>query len=176
MGDANKVAQSLLELADAIAQVEDAVLVVQGTGAGLEPMRARVAELGLTDRTHFMGWVPTEDLYSYTCGATVGTVFLDGIELSHQNAWPNRLFLYFMAGVVPAVTDLPGMSLIVDGESIGVKAAPRDSESMAQAIRWLIEHPEEREEMAARGRTLAETTYNWEVQSGRLLDLYERLT
>jgi glycosyltransferase involved in cell wall biosynthesis len=81
-----------------------------------------------------------------------------------------------MAGVVPAVTDLPGMSLIVDGEGVGVKAAPRDPDSIASAIRWLIEHPQEREEMAARARTLAETTYNWEVQSGRLLDLYERLT
>jgi glycosyltransferase involved in cell wall biosynthesis len=68
------------------------------------------------------------------------------------------------------------MSLIVDGEGIGVKAAPRDPDSIAAAIRWLIEHPEERADMAVRARELAETTYNWEVQSQALLDLYERLT
>ncbi|GAB4276437.1 MAG: glycosyltransferase family 4 protein [Coriobacteriia bacterium] len=167
--------RSLVELVDAMAQVPAAHLAVQGSGDGKAAMEARVAERGITERVHFMGWLPTEDLYSYTCGATVGTVFLDGVEKSHQNSLPNRLFLYMMAGVPVAVSNLPVMSEFVRRERIGITANPRDPDSMAAAIRWLIDHPEERAEMAVRGRRLAETTYNWPVQKQVLLDVYADL-
>ncbi len=171
-----EVGRSLTELIEAMARVPDAALVVQGTGDGLEGMKRRAAELGLSARTHFMGWVPTDELYSYTCGVTVGTVFLDGLELSHRHSLPNRLFLYMMAGVSAAVSDLPDMAALVDAEQIGVKVAARDPESMADGINWLIKHPEERQLMAERGRHLSETRFSWATQSQALLDLYSSLT
>jgi len=170
-----EVGRSLIELVEAMQHVPDAALVVMGTGAGEQPMRERVQALGLEDRVIFTGWLPTEEVYSYTCGVTVGTVFHDGVTVSHQHAWPNRLFLYMMAGVPMAVADLPGLKRIAEGEGVGVTATPRDPQSMADAINWLIEHPSERAEMARRGREAAETTYNWPVQKRTLLDVYERL-
>ena len=168
--------RSLRELVEAMTRVPRAILVVQGTGAGLQEMAALVESSGLSDRVRFMGWVPTEELYSYTCGATVGTVFLDGVELSHQHSLPNRLFLYFMAGVPTVVSDLPDMADLVDLERVGVKAAPRDPVAMADAINWLIEHPDERRQMAERARAISEMRYNWTIQSQGLLDLYVELT
>ncbi|MDZ4179367.1 MAG: glycosyltransferase family 4 protein [Coriobacteriia bacterium] len=171
-----EVGRSLGELVESMQFVPGAVLVVQGTGPGEGAMRAKVSALGLEDRVVFTGWLPTDELYSYTCGATVGTVFHDGVTLSHKHAWPNRLFLYMMAGVPMAVADLPGLALIAREEGVGVTATPRDPHSMAAAINWLIEHPKERALMVDRGRAAAESTYNWDVQKTKLLDLYAGLT
>jgi glycosyltransferase involved in cell wall biosynthesis len=47
--------------------------------------------------------------------------------------------------------------------------------AIADAITWLLEHPREAEEMGHNGRRAVEAMYNWEVEQGRLLDLYEQL-
>ena len=67
-------------------------------------------------------------------------------------------------------------TVVVDLERVGVKAAPRDPVAMADAINWLIEHPDERRQMAERARAISETRYNWTMQSQGLLDLYVELT
>jgi glycosyltransferase involved in cell wall biosynthesis len=138
-------------------------------------MEARVQERGIGDRVYFMGQVPQEKLFDYTCGADIGTCFLDGVTLNHRLAWPNRLFMYFMAGIPSVVTDLPGMAALVDEHEVGLKAAPGDVASMAAAIARLAADPGLRAAMGARARRTAEERFNWERESAKLLAVYDQL-
>lgn len=169
------VGRSVDELLQVIARIPDAVLVVQGAGAGLDSAKERTAGLGVSDRVHFMGQLDPGDLYRLTCGVDIGTAFIDGITLNHRLTWPNRIFMFMMAGVPIAATDVPGMGGLVTELGIGATAAPTDVDDMERAVRSLLDDPDGRAEMGRRAREAAEREYNWEHVSGRLVSLYDRL-
>jgi len=165
------------ELLEAVARVPRAALVVQGRGEYEGAMRACVASLGIGGRVHVMGQVPHDDLFALTCGADVGTVFLDGVTLNHRLAWPNRVFMYFMAGVPVLGTDLPGLRqlLMRPGQQAGLLTPPGDAVAIAAAIESVLGDPERRRAMGEAGRALAEAEYHWEAQAVRLRGVYEKL-
>lgn len=164
------------ELVDAVARVPSIHLVVQGTGEYEPVMRRRVGELGIDDRVTFMGQVPYERLFDLTCGADIGTLFLDGVTLNHRLAWPNRLFMYLMAGIPIAATDLPGVVRVMAPPETGLLAPAGDVDAMAEILARLASDPEMRREMGSRGRALAEQRYNWEHEERKLLDVYRSLS
>lgn len=167
--------RALEPLVDAVALVPDVRLVVQGAGGERASMEAYVQERGIAGRVHFMGQVPQEELFDLTCGADIGTCFLDGVTLNHRLAWPNRLFMYFMAGIPSVVTDLPGMAALIDEHDVGIKTSPGDVESMAAGIARLAADPALRDATGARARRLAEERFNWERESAKLLAVYDQL-
>jgi glycosyltransferase involved in cell wall biosynthesis len=167
--------RSLEPLVDAVASDSSLTLVVQGAGPGEAAMRERVRVRGIERRSVFMGRVAPEHLFAQTCGADIGTVFLDGVTLNHKLAWPNRLFMYFMAGIPAVVTDLPGMRSLVCGHGLGLATPPRDVPAMARAIQRLARDPSLRASFGLRARRLAETRFNWQAESKTLLSLYDRL-
>jgi glycosyltransferase involved in cell wall biosynthesis len=167
--------RALEPLVEAMVLVDGARLVVQGDGGQRVSMEAHVKKRGIGDRVHFMGQVTQSELFSYTCGADIGTCFLDGVTLNHRLAWPNRLFMYFMAGIPSVVTDLPGMASLVDGHDVGLKTAPGDVASMASALSRLVADAELRAAMGARARRLAEERFNWGRESAKLVAVYGRI-
>jgi len=51
----------------------------------------------------------------------------------------------------------------------------KNMEEIAQAIEYLITHPEEARKMGENGRRAVEEKYNWEKEAQKLLALYEQL-
>jgi glycosyltransferase involved in cell wall biosynthesis len=170
-----QLGRAIDELVDALALVPALHLAVQGRGEYEGAMRQRVAERGIGDRVTFMGHLPHEQLFDLTCGADIGTLFLDGVTLNHRLTWPNRLFMYLMAGIPTAATDLPGASGVLSPAEAGLLAPPGDVDAMAAILARLAGDERLRQEMGARGRVIAEREYNWGVQEQRLLGVYERL-
>ncbi|MBE0417155.1 MAG: glycosyltransferase [Coriobacteriia bacterium] len=167
--------RGLVRLVEAVSSVEDLHLAVQGDGSEAVPMRDRARVLGASHRVHLMGHRPPETLQEYACGADVGVVIYESTSLNNLYAAPNKLYGYLMAGLPIASSEFPGLREVVAGERVGALFDPGDPSSIASAIRSLIDHPEERREMARRARELAETRYNWDIESRKLLVLYERL-
>ena len=56
-------------------------------------------------------------------------------------------------------------------------AAPLDGleAAIAEAIRWLMEHPVEAEAMGQHGRQAIEQRFNWQREEEKLLELYRRM-
>ena len=79
------------------------------------------------------------------------------------------------AGVPVIASDFPAWRAVVDGCGCGRLADPLDPASIADAMQWMLEHPEETDAMGRRGREAVETQYNWEQESRTLLDLYAAL-
>lgn len=160
------------ELVDAVALVPEILLVVQGTGPYEGAMKKRVVDRGVSDRVFFMGQVPFHQLFELTCGADIGTVFLDGLTRNHQLAWTNRMFMYMMAGIPIAATDLPGAANVLLPSGAGLLAPAGDVLGMAEVLAKLARDPTLRIRMGARARELAEKVFNWQEQEKGLLDLY----
>ena len=64
---------------------------------------------------------------------------------------------------------------IVEGNRCGITVDPLGPKEIAQAIEYLLTHPEEARQMGENGRRAVEEKYNWEKETEKLLALYEEL-
>ena len=62
--------------------------------------------------------------------------------------------------------------LQASADAIGLEL-PYDLEQIAEAMMYLIEHPQEASVMGENGRRAVLETYNWEQESAKLLRIYE---
>lgn len=129
----------------ALTRLPDEVhLAVIGDGEERRETERLAHELGVSDRTHFVGWVPD-------VADAVGD--LDVVVLtSHNEGTPVALIEALSAGKPVVATDVGGVrSVVTDGET-GIVVPPSDSEAVADAIERLLEDDELRRRMGAAGR------------------------
>jgi glycosyltransferase involved in cell wall biosynthesis len=93
---------------------------IVGDGDQFESLRRRTADLGLTERVSFEGWVDNSDLPRYYCGADL---------FVHPGRWPEpfgRTLLESLCCETPAVvSDIGGPPWVVEeaGETFPVERA-----------------------------------------------------
>jgi glycosyltransferase involved in cell wall biosynthesis len=73
------------------------------------------------------------------------------------------------------VLNFPLWKEIVEGNECGLTVDPLNPTEIAQAIEYLLEHPELRQKMGENGRRAVLGKYNWEKEVKKLLALYEGL-
>jgi len=123
-------------------------------------------------RTRFVGWLDRRQVRDLLGKARVGLVLLHPLP-RYQEAWPVKLFEYMAAGIPFIASDFPLWRELGDGAGLFVN--PLEPQAIAQAMDWLLMHPEEAEAMGRRGRESVLEKYNWEAEARKLLRLYERL-
>lgn len=94
---------------------------------------------------------------------------------NHVDSQPNKMFEYMSAGLPVIASDFPRWREIIDGARCGLLVDPEDPASIASAMRWILENPDEAEAMGQRGLAAVRTTYNWEAEARKLTDVYARL-
>ncbi len=122
----------------------------------------------------FLGWLQPEDVYAHLTKADIGLVCLHP-EPRFVVAWPVKLFEYMAAGLPVVASNFPLWKEIVEGNRCGLTVDPLDPKAIAQAIEYLLTHPEEARRMGENGRRAVLEKYNWEREGEKLLKLYEEL-
>ena len=122
----------------------------------------------------FIGLVGRAEIADVLARATIGVHMLQPAP-NHYRSLPTKLFEYMAAGLPVIVSDFPYWREIVDGVGCGLCVDPLRPEALAEAIRWLGDHPEEARAMGDNGRRAAHETYNWRHEGEALLSLYRRL-
>lgn len=100
---------------------------------------------------------PLEELPQYYCAADVSvqTSKQEGLALSTLEA---------LACEVPMVaTAVGGMLETIRPHETGLNAPVGDAESLADAIAWMLDHPDEAKNMARRGRQMVVSTFDSEI-------------
>jgi len=147
-------------------------LVLQGTAT---PSAKRLLQAASeSDLVRYVPWAPPQGAYRTLASADIGLACLRPVS-RFQSALPVKLFEYMACGIPVIASDFPLWREIVGGAECGLLVDPLDPCAIAGAIRYLLEHPEERAAMGRSGRASVETEYNWEAESAKLLDLYSRV-
>lgn len=94
---------------------------------------------------------------------------------NHIDAQPNKMFEYMSAGLPVIASNFPLWREIIEGNECGLCIDPLNPKEIAEAINYLISHPEEARLMGERGRIAIQEKYNWSNEANKLISLYNRL-
>lgn len=125
-------------------------------------------------RVRFFGWLQPPEVYEHLKKVDIGLACLHP-EPRFTIAWPVKLFEYMAAGLPVVASNFPLWREIVEGNRCGICVDPLDPKEIAQAIEYLLTHPEEARRMGENGRRAVLEKYNWEREAEKLLKLYAEI-
>jgi glycosyltransferase involved in cell wall biosynthesis len=142
-------------------------LLIVGEGPERAELEKKSAELGISRNVFFAGEIhpPAE------CLKLMNVFILPSL----YEGFPNVL-LEAMAAQVPVVaSNVGGVNELVSQHENGLLCPPGDSRSLADAVRWLILHPNEAKKMAALAHDRIQKEFSLEGMLKEYEDLYESL-
>jgi glycosyltransferase involved in cell wall biosynthesis len=138
-------------------------------------LRERVCKLPGWRYVDYLGPRHRSDLPDLLSTARAGLLLMLPAE-NHYDALPTKVFEYMAAGIPVIVSDaVPLSAKIVRERQCGLVVDPRDENAVADAIRFIAEHPEDAQAMGERGRAAALEQYQWATEGTKLTQLYAQI-
>lgn len=125
-------------------------------------------------KTDYLGWLNRADVKQLLTDSLAGLVTLHP-AINYLDALPVKMFEYMAAGLPVIASDFPLWKKIVEGNECGLCVNPLDPKSIAEAIDYLVTHPEEAEKMGRNGQKAVQEKYNWGIEEHKLLKFYDSL-
>lgn len=168
--DALKGHDDLLDILPTLVEsLPDIQLLFIGDGWRREYLEKRIAEAGVSERVRLMGLIPHEQMREILPVADVKVL------PSYQEGQSRTLIEALLCGCGIVAYDVGGIgSICINGET-GRLVPVGDKRALADAIVWMIEHPEERRAMTERGRMLVREKFSADYMTRELERLYQRL-
>ncbi len=95
--------------------------------------------------------------------------------VNYASRIPIRIFEYMAAGVPFVASDHPTTRLFTEGHDVAELVPAGDTAAFAEALGNLLADPERQRAMSLRGPELVRESYNWELESRRLTDVFDSL-
>ena len=147
----------------------DIYCLILGTGAALPAVKELTTECGLDEYVRFTGYATAEPLRRYLSSTDI---FVDPAPENTYNDHSTTIkIMEYMAMERPVVAyDLTEHR--VSAEESALYAQPNESKDLARQILTLMDDPQLRREMGARGRRRVEDALAWTHQEANLIDAY----
>jgi glycosyltransferase involved in cell wall biosynthesis len=172
---AHGIANHLWQLIDAAEILrdrgrDDIVLASVGDGPQKPELVAETKRRGLTN----MNWldsVSKSEMPRLLRAADVGAAVLKRVE-TFKTVYPNKIFDY-MACARPTLLAIDGVAreVIEEQAQSGVFVEPERPEELANTAEWMANHPEELQQMGARGRRFVEENFARPKLAARYLEV-----
>src|SRR5699024_5675642 len=159
--------------------IPNIINAVEATGATLSiagPISPKLSKDELLNRKQikYKGEISRLEVMKLLNTSLAGLVlFLP--EPNHINSQPNKMFEYMSSGLCVIASDFPLWKEIIEGHNCGICVDPTNVDSIAVAIQWVLDNPDKASEMGENGRKAVEEKYNWETESKKLIELYNKL-
>jgi len=156
-------------------RLPDVRAIIAGDGRDRETFEKLAAELGVTDRVWFPGWVPDVDLPSYYAAADVfvapsrpgRTGFIEG-----QGLTPLEAMIF---GTPVVATTFGGYADIIHHERTALAVPGRAPDAIASAIERIAVDRNLAESLTSTGATFAVENYSRRSVADRFTDLFDEL-
>jgi glycosyltransferase involved in cell wall biosynthesis len=115
----------------------------------------------------YIGIVPRADLLTQAARAHVGLALMpcqsNDLNMRFMTGASNKPFDYMAAGLALLVSDLPDWARIFVEPGFARAADPTNIDALCTALEWFVNHPRQRQAMAARARAKIEADWNYDT-------------
>ena len=160
---------ALSALASIIDRFPATHLIIAGDGPERGSLERQVADLNLTGAVDFVGWISPDNVL-----ALIGSVSMVIMPSRYEGLPLVGLEAALMARPIVA-SRISGLSEIVLHEKTGLLIQPEDTEGLADAIVFLLAHPEAAVQMGRAGRSRVQELFSWEHCVEAYDTLYRKL-
>jgi glycosyltransferase involved in cell wall biosynthesis len=161
------------EAVEAMQYVNNAVLLIIGSGDVIHLLKKLTIDLHLSEKVIFIGKVPLQQLSEYTEHADLGLTLDKGSNLNYKYSLPNKLFDYIHAGVPILSSDLVEIKKIITAYDIGDCVDRHDPEHIAKKISTML-HEETILQVWKKNTKIAAENLNWEKEEQELIAVYNQ--
>jgi len=160
----------LLDALPAVAARHPAVQVVFiGDGYDRPAIEQAIADRGLGGRVRLLGRVERDAVPTLLDAAEVSVL------PSHQEGQSITLLQSLLRGCGIVAYDVGGIpSVCIDGQT-GRLVPKGDTAALADAIVWLLDHPEQRDQLVEQGQALARLQFSPQRMTDATLGVYDRI-
>ncbi len=167
--DRHKGHLDLLDALPTLIEAHPALRVVFiGDGFDRPLIEARIAELQLGERVRLLGLVPRDKVPGV----------LDAIDVSvlpsYQEGQSITLLQSLLRGCGIVAYDTGGIPSVCIDKQTGRLVPTGDTAALAEAIRWMLDHPAERAELVEHGQALARYQFGPKRMTDATVAVYER--
>ena len=142
---------------------------VESPGLGV-----KLSHLSGWNRVDLLGFQQRSHVPDFARRARIGLVLFQPLP-NYEDSQPNKLFEYMSTGLPVIASNFPHWRAVIEDAGCGLLVDPQSPNAIAEAITWLLDNPREAEAMGKRGQEAVRSTYNWDTQAEKLLDLYDRV-
>ena len=169
-----KPGRGLFNLIRALALTPDTGLVIIGGGELHAQVQRLISELKLSDRIILQDYIDLSALISTSAQADIGVALFEPTSQNYRYALPNKFFEYIMAGLPVLTSNIETLHEYVQKYDVGRSVDPSDPEKIAGVIREMTGDRDAMEKWRRNSRAAAETL-NWDNESVKLQNIYEKL-
>jgi glycosyltransferase involved in cell wall biosynthesis len=150
-----------------------------GSYGYIEQLKTLARQLDVRDQVTFSGPLSRYKMLPYSRQAHIGLALIP-LKSNDDNmiamiGASNKVFDYLASGLALLVSDLPSWQECYVASGYARSCNPSDPQSIASALRWYLDHPNEMRAMGERGRQRILSEWNYESQfSPVLAQLLER--
>ena len=161
---------------DSLSQIDDVKYLL--CGGTSESYLSFLQEKPCWEKVDYLGKLPFEQVSNVLQGAAAGMSLLTpGANTDWENGTMGntKIFEEMMASLPIICTNFVRWKEFVEKYDCGICVDPGDSNKIADAIKYLIDQPEEAKRMGENARRAVKEEFNWEIELDKLLQLYREL-
>ena len=123
----------------------------------------------------FTGFLKHEKMMELVSQADVGLI-LDQPTPNDIDSLPNKFFENLVAGIPTIASNYPQVGRILNEENCGLLVDSTNPKDIAEAIKYLYKHEDERKLMGKNALNAAKSKYNFEVEAKKLIKIYSNIS
>lgn len=171
VGGISKI-RGIVEVTRAMGLVHSAVRLQLAGQFSEHDLQQRLQALPGWERMDTLGFVDRSGVSDVLAHSMAGLVTLHPV-INYFDALPVKMFEYMSAGIPVIASDFPLWREIIAGNDCGLLVDPLSPEKIAEAIDYLVTHPEDAERMGRNGRKAVLERYNWPSVEKQLFGFYK---
>ncbi|MBO0602544.1 glycosyltransferase [Sporosarcina sp. E16_3] len=122
----------------------------------------------------YLGYLLQEEAFAHMIQSDIGLVTILDVG-DHSTTSPNKLFEYQRFGLPFVSSNFPKWIEQVSETNSGIFVDPLEINEVAASLLRLAENPRLRIEMGKNGQQYIFQKFNWDIESKKLLDLYDSI-
>lgn len=130
------------ELLEALALLDNCVLLIVGSGDVINSLKTRAQQDDLQGKVIFKDRMPYTEMMKYTVCADLGVTLDKPSNLNYKFSLPNKIFDYISAGIPILSSDLPELRKVIENYEVGVICPSHDIQDIASCIQNFLKDKE----------------------------------